>query len=100
VATRVRELGVRIALGAPTRHVMWVATRSALVPLGIGLAAGSLGAALAGLAIRSLLHSITPYDPVTLAVVAAVCVGAALAACVGPARRALAADPVQALRES
>jgi putative ABC transport system permease protein len=100
VAMRVRELGVRIALGASARHVMWVATRSALVQLAIGLTFGILGAALAGLAIRGLLHSIAPYDPVTLAVVALVCVGAALAACIGPAQRALRTDPIAVLRES
>jgi ABC-type lipoprotein release transport system permease subunit len=49
---------------------------------------------------RTLLYGIEPADPLTLAAVAVVLVGTALAACLIPARRAMGVDPVQALRST
>jgi ABC-type lipoprotein release transport system permease subunit len=48
--------------------------------------------------VRGLLSNISPFDPVTLAGVALLCLVAALAASIGPARRAIRTDPVVALR--
>ena len=100
VAVRKRELGVRMALGAEVRHIAWTVTRRAAGQVGIGLAIGGVGAALAGNAIAGVLFSISPFDPTTLIAVTLVCLGATLLACAGPAWRAIRTNPVEALRQS
>ena len=100
VATRRRELGVRIALGAPVRHVVWTVTRVAAGQVAAGLLFGSIGAALAGLALAGVLSGISAYDPVTVTTVTLVCLGATLLACLGPTLRALRTAPAIALRQS
>jgi putative ABC transport system permease protein len=95
---RLQEFGVRIALGATPgdilRLVGWYGARLT----GAGLAAGLGGAYLAGAVLRDLLFGIAPRDPFVFGAAAAVLGAVAIAACVLPARRALRADPVVALR--
>jgi ABC-type antimicrobial peptide transport system permease subunit len=98
VAVRVPEIGVRMTLGARPRDVLrqilgeglW----QALAGVVVGVAAGALLMQLG----ESLLFGITPWDPVTLSGVAVLLVGASVAACLAPARRAMRVDPVEALR--
>ena len=98
VSQRVKEIGIRIALGAqPTRVLAMVLQQGllfALLGVAIGLA-GALG--LTGL-IKSLLFEVTPTDPFTFAAVAVVFIAAAIVASYVPARRAASIDPIEALR--
>ena len=99
VARRTREIGIRIAVGAGTRSVLWLVLGDVLAVLAIGTAVGiPLAVATEQLA-ASLLFGLSPLDPATM--IASVLLLAALAALVGyvPARRAAATDPVLALRQ-
>jgi ABC-type antimicrobial peptide transport system permease subunit len=98
VARRTREIGIRLALGAPRSRVLRLVLGDAAWLVGIGAVAG-VGAAL-GLArlIGSLLYGINPHDTATIAAsVAALLIVTALAVMV-PVRRALAVQPSEALR--
>ncbi len=98
VSGRLREFGVRLALGAsPTdvlRMVLRGGARLALIGVVIGAAASYLATPL----LRELLFRVPPRDLVTLAGVATLLGAVALLACYVPARRAMAADPTEALR--
>ena len=87
-----------MALGALPGQVVWVVMRRGLAQVGAGLVVGAAGAFAVGRLIESLLVQTSPRDPVTLAAVLAVLTAATVAACVGPARRAVGIDPVEALR--
>jgi putative ABC transport system permease protein len=98
VASRTREIGLRIALGAMKSDVMqWVFSQG-MQPVLIGLLAGMFGAIAIATALRSLLFGITPTDPVSLGCVALVLVLTSGLACYLPARRAARLDPMIALR--
>jgi predicted permease len=98
VARRTREIGVRMALGAFQKDVIWLVMREVLVLVGIGLVAG-LGASLALTRfVQAQLYGLTANDPITLAVAT---VGLALVACAAgyiPALRASRVDAMEALR--
>jgi predicted permease len=98
VARRTSEIGVRMALGARARQVLWMVLResSSLALFGI---AGGLAAAF-GLTrfIRSMLYGLQPTDPATFLPAALLLLAIATAAGYGPARRASRIDPMQALR--
>ena len=98
VTQRTRELGIRLALGASRGDLLRLVLRHGAVLVGIGLAAGLLGAFVASRALRSVLYNVAPLDPAAL-------IGAMLAlslvafvACFLPARRASLVDPIEALR--
>src|SRR5205823_9117913 len=98
ISRRVREIGVRLGLGMPARHIFLLVLRQAIVPVVAGLLIGlpvSLG--LTAL-VRSQLVGVSPTDPMTFALVAALLLFAASIACWLPLRRALHVDPAQALR--
>jgi predicted permease len=98
VGRRTREIGLRMALGADRRTVVWIVVRETLVLVGLGVAIG-LPAAIAGARwVRGQLFGIQPLDPPTL--LAATLVLGAVAVLSGyvPARRAAAVDPMVALR--
>jgi predicted permease len=98
VGARIREFGVRLALGASGAEVRGMVLREAATLVGLGTAIGLAGAAALTRLVRGLLFSVDPFDPATFAT-AAVGLGAvALAACYWPARRATTADPLLALR--
>ncbi len=98
VARRMREIGIRMALGASVPHVRRLIVRDALVIIGIGLVAGLAAALLAGRLIQSVLFQTRSADPVIVAS-AVVGLGAiAVAAAYVPVRRATAVDPMIALR--
>ena len=98
VSQRVREIGIRIALGAQPSAILKMILGQGLLLAMLGLGIGIVGAlALKGL-VKSLLFGVAPADPVTLATVGIVLGGAALLASYLPARRAASIDPIDALR--
>ena len=98
VTQRTREVGIRIALGAPRNAILAMlvggGARLALVGVLIG---GGLALLLAR-SVRSQLYGITPNDPVTLLAAAAILFAVAVAATYVPARRATRIDPMSAVR--
>ena len=98
VSQRTREFGLRMALGASRGSVLQLVLRQGLVLVLIGAAVGVGGALAFGRLIDRFLFQTTPTDPLAYAAVAAVFVVAALAAALGPARRATTIDPLTALR--
>jgi putative ABC transport system permease protein len=98
VASRTRELGVRMALGATPRAVLRLVLGQGMGTTAVGVAIGIAGSlALAGL-MRSLLFDISPFDPLTLASVTLLLAAVSLFACWIPAYRATRVDPLEALR--
>ncbi len=98
VTQRMKEIAIRVALGAPRRHVIVAVLSDTITYVGFGLAAGVTLAFAAASSIRSHLFGIEPRDAVTLVTACAVVVVAALLAAYLPARRALRVDPIAALR--
>jgi predicted permease len=98
VARRTREIGIRMAVGAPPRAVLATVLRSALGQLAIGVALGLPAAVAAGRLLQSRLFGVTPGDPATVIGGIGVLTAAAAVAALIPARRAASLDPVRALR--
>jgi predicted permease len=98
VSQRTREIGIRMALGAQPSGLLRMYVRHGLLLAAIGAAIGLAAAAGLTRLMSSLLFGVTALDPVTYAAVSALLILAALLASYLPARRALAIDPVQALR--
>jgi ABC-type antimicrobial peptide transport system permease subunit len=99
VTRRLRELGIRIALGARQRQVLRAAMGRTVVLLGLGSVAGLLLGALTSKILASIVYQATVYDPVVItgALAAMISIGAVAAAV--PARRAVQADPAVLLRD-
>jgi putative ABC transport system permease protein len=98
VTQRTAEIGVRMALGAQPRQVLWLVLRRALVQLAIGVPIGVAGTFGVGKLLESLLIQTSTRDPVTIGSITALMIAVSIAACVWPARRAMQLDPVNALR--
>ena len=98
VSRRVREIGVRVALGAARRDVVRMVVGRGLKLTGLGLVIGLAGALAVGQALRSQLLGVSSRDPLTFAGVGLLLAAVALLACVLPARRAARVDPMVALR--
>ncbi len=98
VTLRTREIGVRLAVGATRRQVAALVAREGLTLVAAGAALGLAGALLVGRALARLLFGVLPHDPVALGGTLLVLGGAALAACILPARRAMSVDPATTLR--
>jgi predicted permease len=100
VTQRTQEIGVRTALGAESKQVMWLFLRRAFFHLGVGLTIGIAGAFGVGKIFESsdLLIQTTGRDPVIIVSIAALLALVALVACLWPARRATRLDPLIALR--
>ena len=98
VARRTKEIGLRMALGAPRSGVVWMVLKESLVLVGIGLAIGVPSAFLLSRYVAAQLYSVKPTDVWTAA--AALSILAAVAAAAGflPAQRASTIDPLTALR--
>lgn len=95
---RLREVGLRVALGASRWDIVSLVVGRGLLLTASGLAIGLAAALGVGRALRSFLFGITPTDPLTILASAAMITLAALIACYLPARRAAEADPVAVLR--
>jgi putative ABC transport system permease protein len=98
VGYRTHEIGIRRALGAGAGAILRLVLRQGLILTGVGVAAGVAASAAATRILDGLLWGVSPTDPVTFALVVAGLAGAALLACYVPARRALAINPIVALR--
>jgi len=99
VTQRTPEFGVRRAVGAQTRDVLWLVARQGGGPVLAGLAVGLIAALALTRVIQSMLYGVTPGDPQVLALTAGVLLLAAVFAMALPARRAVRVDPMAALRE-
>jgi len=98
VTRRVREIGIRLALGATRADVVRMIFRGASLTIGVGMTAGLLLGALLARGLSSVLFGVSAKDPVVFAIVAAVLATVAMVACLVPAQRATRMDPVVALR--
>ena len=98
VASRRQEMGIRTALGARSSDLRSLVLFEGMLPVTVGWAGGILAAVAAGSLMRSLLFSVTPHNPATIACVSAVVLATAALACYIPARRAAKVNPMVALR--
>jgi predicted permease len=98
VSSRTSEIGIRIALGAQRRSVLWLILRESLLLVLVGVAIGLPSIFGAGKWISSLLFGVKPADPTALALATALMFAAGILACYIPARRAMRVDPIVALR--
>ena len=98
VRQRVREIGVRLALGATPRDLERMVLRRGLAIAAVGLIAGIAGALMTNRLIRALLYDVSPSDALTLGAVAALLLAVAALASAIPARSTTRIDPVEALR--
>jgi putative ABC transport system permease protein len=98
VALRTPEIGVRLALGARPAAVMRLVLGEALGQAAAGLACGLTAGVLVMRVFESSLFQVRPADPLTLAMVAVLLAGTALAACMVPAWRAMRTNPARVLR--
>ena len=98
VSQRTREIGIRIALGAQPSGLLGMYVRHGLLLASVGAVVGLAAAAGLTRLMSSLLFGVTALDPVTYAAVSALLIFAAVLASYLPARRAMAIDPVEALR--
>jgi putative ABC transport system permease protein len=99
VSQRTQEIGVRMALGAQPEAILRLVLRQAAVLTLAGVAAGIVGSLMLGRLLASMVYSVRPGDPWTLAACSVILAGIALAASYLPARRASRVDPMVALRQ-
>jgi predicted permease len=100
VARRTNEIGVRMALGASPGDVLGMVLKESLLIVGIGALLGIPATLATGRLVASRLYGLTPNDPLTLSIAAAVLLGTAVAASLIPSGRAARLDPLVALRDS
>jgi putative ABC transport system permease protein len=98
IGQRTQEIGVRIALGAQRRTILWMVSRQGLAIVGSGLAIGLLIALVIGRLVGDFLVGIGPTDPFTYITMSALLSLIALTACYIPSRRAMHVEPTVALR--
>jgi ABC-type antimicrobial peptide transport system permease subunit len=98
VAQRTREIGLRIALGAPQANILSLVLHRALLLTGIGLTAGGILAWFAVKFASGYIYGVQAHDGLTFAAVVLVLAAASLVAAWLPARRAASVDPILALR--
>jgi predicted permease len=98
VAQRTREIGVRLAIGATRREIARLVIGDGLRLALAGIARGLLGSHAATRLIQSALYGVSPLDPFSFGVGAALLLAVSVAACVIPTMRATAVDPATALR--
>ncbi len=98
IATRMREISIRIAVGAQRSDIFRMILREGLTLSLIGLALGLVGAVWMGQLLSGLVFGVTAADPATFVAVSALLTAVAAAACYMPARRAARIDPVVALK--
>jgi ABC-type antimicrobial peptide transport system permease subunit len=98
IARRTREIGVRIAIGATSTQVAWLALKDSIILMAVGVLTGiSIYFALSQF-VRAQLYGVSPKDPAAIATAGAVLTIAAAIATLVPAWRAVRVDPIQALR--
>lgn len=98
VAQRTREIGIRVAFGAPRSQLLGLILRQGMQLVTLGVIAGVLTSAALTRFLASMLFHVQPIDPPTFASVAVLLVAVSAAACFIPASRAMRVDPIAALR--
>jgi len=98
VSRRTREIGIRIAMGAQRRDVLWLVLKEGAKFAAIGIPLGLTGALIVTRWMSSELYGVSALDPLTFGSVALVMAIVTMLACYIPARRAMAVDPLVALR--
>lgn len=99
VSQSTRELGLRMALGARSSHLLRLVLSHGLLLTGIGIGLGTVAALLLARLFAALLYKVSPHDPLAFTLAFIVMTAASLAACFFPAWRATRTDPMHALRE-
>jgi predicted permease len=99
VAHRTGEIGIRMALGAPHRRIVWMVLREVSVLAAVGLAVGLAAALGTSGFVASFLYEVKPNDPVALTLPVMIFLSAALLAGYVPARKASRIDPMTAIRQ-
>jgi putative ABC transport system permease protein len=98
VKRSVREIGIRLALGARLGDVLRMVVFEGMKPTLLGVAIGAGGALALGRLLSGLIYGVKPTDPLTFVAVAFLLTGIALGASIIPAYRATKVDPLVALR--
>jgi ABC-type antimicrobial peptide transport system permease subunit len=98
VSQRVREIGIRMALGARSRDVVQSVLRQFVWPVACGLGGGLLAAALLSAVLKRELFGLSHLDPVSYAAATLLFAVVAFLSAVGPLRRAVRVNPITALR--
>ena len=98
VATRTKEIGLRMALGIPRSSVLWMVAREAWLVLALGALLGVPMGMAGSRVFQSMLFEVGGSDPASIACAILLLVGVCLAAAIAPARRAMQVDPMVALR--
>jgi putative ABC transport system permease protein len=98
VSQRTREFGLRMALGAQAGDTMRLVVGRSMMLVMAGLALGLVGAIATTRVLSGMLHGVSALDPLVFVGVSVVLIATAFLACVLPARRAAAIDPIDALR--
>lgn len=98
VSLRTREIGIRLAFGAPNRRVLWWVASLGIAPVATGLAAGLAIAVIGTRLMVGMLYGVRPTDPMVLAAVLMALALVAVLALAVPALRALGIDPVTSLK--
>jgi putative ABC transport system permease protein len=100
VSEQTREIGVRMALGATRRQVVWLVLRNGMQLAGIGAVAGVAGGiGVVEPVLGSVVFGLPPHEPLVVLLLALLLTGVAMFACWIPARRASRIDPMAAIRE-
>jgi putative ABC transport system permease protein len=98
VVQRTSEFGIRMALGAQGRDVLWLVLRRGALVILIGAVLGGAGSYAVSKLLISLIPSLPTRDPMTMVIMDFVLIVVALVACYLPARRATKVDPLVSLR--
>ena len=98
VVQRTAEIGIRMALGAQTRDVLWLVLRKGAILVLIGAVLGGVSAIAVSKLLLALIPSLPTRDPLTLGFTIVALIAVALVACYLPARRAARVDPLVALK--
>ena len=98
VSRRIREMGIRLALGASSGEVVARVVLGGMKAVGLGMAIGAAGALALGSTLSDLLFEVDPRDPFIFGLVSSVTAGVSLLASWLPARRAAGVGPIDALR--
>jgi putative ABC transport system permease protein len=99
ISQRVKEIGIRMAIGATQTDIRQMLLREGMLPVLFGMTFGLAAALAVNNILRSQLVGIPPYDPVSMAGATIALILIAVLACLVPARRALRIDPAIALRQ-
>ena len=99
VARRQREIGLRMALGANSRNVIWLVVRRVMPTLASGVVGGVALSWAASSWVRSVLYGVRPFDPATNAGAVLLLIGIGIGGAALPAIRAIRVDPSSTLRQ-